>query len=860
MRWIRALPSLAGLMIVLVGVPVALVQWAGWPLPDHWPSSAQWQAFEVHPVTTPVIVDAVACVMWLLWAGLVAAVGAESVRMLRRLSVPSVRLPAPLHTVAASLVGSTLVGLTATPATAGSGATPPAPTVAAASTPTSVDRVDVVATAPLLPAGVGVVVVNGCGYEYKVAHGDSLWTIAEHCLGDGRRWPTIWQLNEHRFWPAVSGYTRFNDPDVIFPRWTLTLPGHAQPPPGTSAVQPHDPRPGTAPTTSPSVRPTNAAPPAGPAPAGTETPVPPRGSVSAQPAPPPSSVRRPSGTNGVTVPGGWVDLPLAAAIVSVAALVWLQRRRRYDPSATAGPVVDVDLRPLPASVTRMRRTLRTTVPAVDTDVERPLAESALSPDGPLVDRQPAASDGPRRASPTDAGLGLVGSGAASAARAMLVAALSGERGEVITTTDTVAVLLPGIDVPRPARLIVVDRLADALSRAEEMIISRRRMLQDRDVDTADELGTGHLLPPVLLLTAAPDDALAARLASTARLGVPLRMTTVILGTGPTGLDTLTVAEDGGYGDDRISVLDEAATAELLAMAAEADGRTPVVAGGERATAATDIDGPVVSAMGEPGEPGDAADRPAATVTKVQLVTLGQPAVLDGSGHRISALRTHAGDLMVYLAVRRRPVPFGDIMEAFWPDAHLGPARDRLYAEVSDLRRRIRQAAGNSKIQPVLTSGQHYQLNADVVDVDIWQIDALVESAAATDGPPSVAALTRAVALDSGILAANADWDGIEPAREQARRTSIRARVRLAELVAAAQPQRARDLVNEATMIDPYNEALAQQAMRLCADAGDLAGVESHLRRLRAALVDIDAEPTEATIALADQLVGRLAAH
>src|SRR5207248_8407914 len=64
---------------------------------------------------------------------------------------------------------------------------------------------------------------------------------------------------------------------------------------------------------------------------------------------------------GISLPGGsWVDLGLAAAIAAVAALVWIQRRRRYIPRPPS-PVLrldDPDLAPMPPVVTQVRRGLR----------------------------------------------------------------------------------------------------------------------------------------------------------------------------------------------------------------------------------------------------------------------------------------------------------------------------------------------------------------------------------------------------------------------------------------------------------------------------------------------------------------------
>src|SRR5262249_17269057 len=50
-RGVRALPSALATLAVLAGAPVALVWWAGWPLPRHWPRGRQWVDWLSQPVT-----------------------------------------------------------------------------------------------------------------------------------------------------------------------------------------------------------------------------------------------------------------------------------------------------------------------------------------------------------------------------------------------------------------------------------------------------------------------------------------------------------------------------------------------------------------------------------------------------------------------------------------------------------------------------------------------------------------------------------------------------------------------------------------------------------------------------------------
>ena len=59
------------------------------------------------------------------------------------------------------------------------------------------------------------------GQVHVVEDGESLWSIATDELGDGERWPEIFEANaEHRF----PDGRLLRDPDLIQPGWTLALP------------------------------------------------------------------------------------------------------------------------------------------------------------------------------------------------------------------------------------------------------------------------------------------------------------------------------------------------------------------------------------------------------------------------------------------------------------------------------------------------------------------------------------------------------------------------------------------------------------------------------------------------------------
>ncbi|WP_328469093.1 LysM peptidoglycan-binding domain-containing protein [Actinoplanes sp. NBC_00393] len=814
---------------LLFGVPALLFAVAGSPLPAQTPSAEQWQLWANDPLHPRYAGATARTVMWLVWALLAVLVAAAVAARVRRLpwSRAAGYLPGPLQGLAATLIGAATV----TTATTTADAHEAVPVTASVPDYQPVART-------LEPAQT----------EHRatvtVRRGDTLSGIAQRKLRDAERWPEIFALNRNKHFPDVGG--RLHDPDVIYPGWRLQLPADAAPKPRTPAR----PKPATPAPTKPSE------PAATAAPAATEQ----------------ANEDRATADEGVTLPGGWISLPLAAALVAAAVMVWLQRRRRYVPPAVIdSDIDDSHLRPLPAVLTTIKRQVRRRDPALldppapqPTVAQHNAAAPADQPTTGLDGLQLAGLDGRM---PAD-GWGLTGPGAHAAARGLLVATLSSgspadpdAKGQVIVAADTLEVLLGAAgqryaDMPR---LHPTADLGEALTRAEELIVERRRILQEHDAaDLAELRATEPFHPPmpqVLLLATAPPTDLRGRLATTVRLGASLQIAVVVLGDWTDG-DTLTVADDGTTGTERIAVLDTPTALQLLDVLHEAHTGTPVTA----AVSATD--GPPSSSPAQPvvqpaaaGEPPN--DSPPHTV-RVRL--LGEPAILDSDGKPMTGLRHHARGLLVYLAVHRDGARLPDLMEAFWPAATVRRASERLSTEVANLRRTIRQAAGDKSIQPVINTGGHYHLDPKLLDIDIWQVaDALRQAATAEPGA-RLALLSRAVDAHSGVLAAGCDYEWIEQPREHFRRLGVRARLEAAELIERDDPKAAADLLGDAAAIDPINEELARRAIRAIVAVGDHAGARSVMEHLHAALHHINEEPSEQTTTLAAELIASRDRH
>ncbi|HET8659164.1 MAG TPA: LysM peptidoglycan-binding domain-containing protein [Micromonosporaceae bacterium] len=484
-RALTRLASAAGLLALVVGIPVGQLHYLGSPLPDRMPSADELRTALTSRdwMTDATLIDGLSVLLWLLWALFIVSVVVELAASIRGVQAPRYRLLAPTQGIAAALVAgltATIVATAPAPALAPSTFTPPArastPAAAVVVVPavhTSAPAAQVNAVA-LKPVGSVTVLIDGRPYEHKVVKGESLWRIADQYLGDPQRWPEIWELNKGKYWPHVSGRTTFRDPDLIFPGWVLTLPADAAAPPGarptdpptestppsgtTSPAPSANPTPSTSTTATATPTPTVTAPagggvlptpPALPTPSTAVTPAPstnasgsatPSRSTTASPGasatPTGSSTAADeddpsSGMPGwIEIAGGFIGAGLGLGLLYAAAMVWKRRRHHYQPTPITNPVLDdPDLNPPLGALTHIRQTLRRHTPELLDHKPEP---------GPTV-RQYTAADvkpplppvGPTGAElagvgtlPFCAGLGLAGPAALHAARALLAATLA----------------------------------------------------------------------------------------------------------------------------------------------------------------------------------------------------------------------------------------------------------------------------------------------------------------------------------------------------------------------------------------------------------------------------------------------------
>ncbi|GAA1503334.1 hypothetical protein GCM10009677_38980 [Sphaerisporangium rubeum] len=225
---IAALIALAALM---GGVPYALLRLTGPPLPDTL-LNGELLTRQISPSTAVAIL---VLLVWLAWAQLVVCVIVEVYNGVRRVGMPArVPLSGGSQALANRLVSAALALFTASAVAI--------PLTGMATAPPVRQPVAVAAhTLPAPEARAALEEVRQVKKVYVVQpphgrHHESLWEIADKCLGDGRRYPEIYRLNQHKTQPDGS---RLQMASLIRPGWVLDMPDDAR---GVHLVSADEPR------------------------------------------------------------------------------------------------------------------------------------------------------------------------------------------------------------------------------------------------------------------------------------------------------------------------------------------------------------------------------------------------------------------------------------------------------------------------------------------------------------------------------------------------------------------------------------------------------------------------------------------
>ncbi|UJW32620.1 LysM peptidoglycan-binding domain-containing protein [Saccharothrix sp. AJ9571] len=836
------------LLALLAGLPWALVHGVGWPLPERIPTLDEVEAVLMAPMTNRLLLDVLACLAWVLWAAFAIDVAACAVEVARGTRWSELQA-GPLRRIAGVLVGTLLIAVVGRAATAA-----PATTVQSPPFEIPTGGRSAVATAPYRPAGdaaqelvtADVHLRNVEPYPHDIEtvrlpeHGvhDSLWRIARRRLGDGNRWPEIWQLNQGI---RQSDGTVFTTPSLIRPGWHLTLPTSPQP-----VLDP---------------------------------PVPPPLPNSTNPEPP--HPQRPSAPTadadrGLSLPtGAFVGLGLAALITLAMVSVRLHQRRWYRPGSprpadpTAAPVVRA-LRIAHDSASLPRDEDGQLVPPAQPPGARRPAEAAIRDRALATARAVLPDDEETSVGIRDGhtvaldlarghGLGLVGPGAHAAARALIVTLLAQASAQVVIPAAD-AHLLFGAEPNRgPTRLRVVDDVAAALDSLETELLARLR-----DDNTADD---GRLV-----LVATPSAETARRTQAILDNGAGHGLAGLLLGQWRPG-ETARIHADGTVGATsptltdlvgaRLFTLPGDDTTDLLTLlrAAEVEHDAPqprsdldfefIESVPAKADAPSSDRKDLPERLSQPDRP------PERLQSMLHLQVLGRLRLIHqgrDADDLIGRLAPRQREVLVYLALHRDGCRREALTTALWPDAPGNRPFNAFHATLSQLRRALREATGDATANFVVNQNGHYGLDRTAVTVDLWPLqDALTARRHAATPAECTEAMRRAVELYRGELADSISAEWIEGPREALRRDVLDTMSVLIRAIRDDEPEQALSLLERARDLDPYNEAIYRDLMRTQARLGRHDSVPRTMHLLATSLAELEQRPSRDTLILADNL-------
>jgi len=195
-----------------------------------------------------------------------------------------------------------------------------------------------------------------------------------------------------------------------------------------------------------------------------------------------------------------------------------------------------------------------------------------------------------------------------------------------------------------------------------------------------------------------------------------------------------------------------------------------------------------------------------------------------------------------------------LISSLWPDSPDDKPTNALNTTMSRLRLALTRAT-SGEIDAVIkhTSGR-YILDRSMIDVDYWHLEAALEQRrAARSDAERTTANTRIIDRYQGTLADGITAAWIDPIREAVRRDALDAVAALARASIDAEPERTLELLEAARGIDPHNELLYRDIMRLQAQLGRWEAIPRTLALLTAQLAEVDDTPTPATVQLASRL-------
>jgi DNA-binding SARP family transcriptional activator len=911
LRLVGALAALAVLAALLVGVPWGLVTFVGWPLPDHLPSGLEIEATLLNPLSVTLLLDLLACLAWPVWLTFVLDVARCMPDAVRGVRPPAI---GPVHTLASVLVTTAVLGLASPPtsiAAAGAVAsTQPAAEVAVDQpSPALCPTMNHVQLSNAI-SEPGTVVVQPA---QRGIH-DSLWRIAERELGDGHRWHELYELNKGR--PQADGQALTN-PHLIQSNWVLRLPDDAAPPLPPNEPAPPQPHPPQSPDIQPApdVSPERPRPPVLDSATGASATAITLwsgglvGAALASAVALAMLVRRRKRLRVYEPGSGDRTLPPAPApAVHALRLAYDEIRLDEDNKDEQAIGLDDDQRLIaPPGIVARNDELDSTAIAIGVRDRRARALDLAAVRGLGLTGAGAQATvrsllvhllGTTRATvviPADDVRALLGTELPASKRLHVTDDLSGAitalhehctpDGSRHQGGELQAVLVAEIDRPHQQLQSLLDTGSGAgILLGHWPAGATVRVRADGVVSAAspslDELRGSCLFH----LDATDTRDLLALLAESPSSSPPEQAES----TGPA------VDYASRTPDSRDETEDDSLAAEQYERVSPAEPEVELDVGpavgaashddepqcrqregnevGNAGMESTPVMQPDRGECSGQAEAPDASDVPrlvGATKRTRQHperpweLSIFGPVTLtwhapDGHAHDItSVLAPKHKALLVFLALHPSGTTREAVREALWPDARGRRPFNAFYASLSQLRKAFSRAADDQAVDLISQQDEQISLDPTLVEVDYWHLHAAEHDrhTAATD-EDRMAAWSRIAAVYRGEIADGMSALWLEGPREAAHRTVVDALAGMAAHYRGNDPQRQLQLLEHARLLNPENEAIYRDIMRVQAQLGFTDATSRTVQLLTATLAEIGERPDPSTLTLARALQTR----
>ncbi|KIA61134.1 hypothetical protein FG87_32975 [Nocardia vulneris] len=218
------------------------------------------------------------------------------------------------------------------------------------------------------------------------------------------------------------------------------------------------------------------------------------------------------------------------------------------------------------------------------------------------------------------------------------------------------------------------------------------------------------------------------------------------------------------------------------------------------------------------------------------------------------LQRRSREVLALLATHSHGLTRTQLVDALWGER--GPRRpsNAVCTTLARLRTAVAEATDGAVTRIVDTASGRLRLDQGVTRADYTEFLAAVarrRTAAAVERREVCERIVELAA--SGVLAADLDAGWLVPMREATRRDAIAALAALTQTLLGTDPSGAALWLETGLVIDPYNELVYRDLLRLHARLGEHHAIDDTLALLTRHLADIGEKPSRETQALARQL-------